>query len=162
MYFRVFIVDQNSSFNWDLLLMPLVDWLPSFSEDATFLPFRAYNKEDLRTRVRTPLPNNELITTDRARDILSVTKLSTVADSQPNKCAIIFLKRFPKVFFPLLPTYCVISSIKVLIFFLLSCRSTRDHIGRSTGNSNPVMTSSTSGAKGCSDHRFCGPPAYTA
>ena len=27
-------------------------------------------------------------------------------------------------------------------FFLSSCWSTRDHIGRSTGNSNPVMTSS--------------------
>ena len=43
-------------------------------------------------------------------------------------------------------------------FFLLSCWSTRDHIRRSTRNSNPVMTSS----KGCSDHRFRAPPAYTA
>ena len=36
------------------------------------------------------------------------------------------------------------------------------HIGRSTRNSNPVMTSSAGGAKGCSDHRFRAPPAYTA
>ena len=28
-------------------------------------------------------------------------------------------------------------------------------------NSNPVMTSSADGAKGCSDHRFRAPPAYT-
>ena len=26
----------------------------------------------------------------------------------------------------------------------------------------PSLTSSASGAKGCSDHRFCAPPAYTA
>ena len=39
-------------------------------------------------------------------------------------------------------------------FFLSSCWSTR--------NSNPVMTSSAGGAKGCSDHRFRAPPAYTA
>ena len=42
-----------------------------------------------------------------------------------------------------------------------SCWPTRDHIGRSTGNSNPVMTSSAGGAKGCSDHRFRAPPAYS-
>ena len=29
-------------------------------------------------------------------------------------------------------------------------------------NSNLVMTSSVGGAKGCSDHRLCEPPAYTA
>ena len=46
--------------------------------------------------------------------------------------------------------------------FFQSCWPTRDHIGRSTRNSNPVMTSSAGGAKGCSDHRFCAPPAYTA
>ena len=40
------------------------------------------------------------------------------------------------------------------------CWPTRDHIGRSTRNSNPVMTSSAGGAKGCADHRFCAPPAY--
>ena len=49
-----------------------------------------------------------------------------------------------------------------VIFFLLSCWSTRDHIGRSTRNSNPVMTSSVGSAKGCSDHRFRAPPTYTA
>ena len=38
----------------------------------------------------------------------------------------------------------------------------RDHIGRFTGNSNPVITSSAGGAMGCSDHRFRAPPAYTA
>ena len=37
-----------------------------------------------------------------------------------------------------------------------------DPRGRSTRNSNPVMTSSTGGAKGCSDHRFHAPLAYTA
>ena len=36
------------------------------------------------------------------------------------------------------------------------------HIGRSTGNSNLVMTSSAGGAKGCSDHRLHAPPVYTA
>ena len=35
-------------------------------------------------------------------------------------------------------------------------------IGRRTGISNPDMTSSAGGAKGCSDHRFRAPPAYTA
>ena len=43
-----------------------------------------------------------------------------------------------------------------------SCCPTRDHIGRSTRNSNPVMTSSAGGAKGCSDHRFCAHSTYTA
>ena len=51
---------------------------------------------------------------------------------------------------------------KVFFSFLLSCWSTRDHIRRSTRNSNPVMTSSAGGAKGCSDHRFRASPAYTA
>ena len=37
-----------------------------------------------------------------------------------------------------------------------------DYIGRSTGNSNPDMTSYTGGAKGCADHRFRASPAYTA
>ena len=37
----------------------------------------------------------------------------------------------------------------------------RGQIGRSTRNSNPAMTSSAGGAKGCSDHRFDAPPAYT-
>ena len=46
--------------------------------------------------------------------------------------------------------------------FSSSCLSTRDQIGRSTRNSNPVMTSSVGGAKGCSDHSFHAPPAYTA
>ena len=36
------------------------------------------------------------------------------------------------------------------------------HIGRSTGNSNLVMTLSTGGAKTYLDHRFRAPPAYTA
>ena len=35
-----------------------------------------------------------------------------------------------------------------------------DPRGRSTGITNPVMTSSAGGAKGCSDHRFRAPPAY--
>ena len=48
-------------------------------------------------------------------------------------------------------------------FFVSSCWPTSDHIRRSTRNSNPVMTSSAGGAKGCSDHRFRAPPAgYTA
>ena len=34
--------------------------------------------------------------------------------------------------------------------------------GRSTRYSNPVMKFSAGGAKGCSDHRFRAPPAYTA
>ena len=51
---------------------------------------------------------------------------------------------------------------RVNTFFLSSCWSTRDHIGRSTRSSNPDMTSSTGGAKGCSDHRFRAPPAFTA
>ena len=47
-------------------------------------------------------------------------------------------------------------------FFLSTCWFTRDHIGRSTRNSSPVITSCTDGAKGCSDHRFRAPPAgYT-
>ena len=46
--------------------------------------------------------------------------------------------------------------------FFQSCWPTRDHIGRSTGISNPVMTSSTGVAKGCLDHRFRAPPTYTA
>ena len=46
-------------------------------------------------------------------------------------------------------------------FFSSYC-PTRDHIGRSTRNSNPVMTSSAGDAKGCLDHRFRAPLAYTA
>ena len=49
---------------------------------------------------------------------------------------------------------------KVFLSFILLTHG--DHIGRSTGNSNPVMTSSAGGAKGCSDHRFCASPAYNA
>ena len=33
---------------------------------------------------------------------------------------------------------------------------------RSTRNSYPVTASFTGGAKGCSDHKFHAPPAYTA
>ena len=48
-----------------------------------------------------------------------------------------------------------ISSVVPWFFVLfLSYWPTRDHIGRHTGNSNPVMTSSAGGAKGCSDHRL--------
>ena len=36
----------------------------------------------------------------------------------------------------------IIDRVDELSFFLSSCWSTRDHIGRSTRNSNPVMTSS--------------------
>ena len=39
-------------------------------------------------------------------------------------------------------------------FFLSSSWFMRDHVGRSTRNSSPVMTSSAGGAKGFSDHRF--------
>ena len=35
-------------------------------------------------------------------------------------------------------------------------------MGRPTGISDPFMTSSTGGVKGCLDHRFRAPPAYTA
>ena len=45
-------------------------------------------------------------------------------------------------------------------FFILL--TPRDHMGRSTRNSNPVMTSSAGGAKSCSDQRFRAPTAYTA
>ena len=47
------------------------------------------------------------------------------------------------------------NSVHLRIFFVSSCWPTRDWIGRSTGNYNPVTTSSAGGAKGCSDHRFC-------
>ena len=48
-------------------------------------------------------------------------------------------------------------------FFVSFCWPTRDHLWRSTRNSNPIMTLSAGGAnKGCSDHRFRAPPAYTA
>ena len=43
-----------------------------------------------------------------------------------------------------------------------SCWTARGHMGRSTKNSNPVMTSSAGDAKGYLDHRFRAPPAYTA
>ena len=36
------------------------------------------------------------------------------------------------------------------------------HPGRSTRNSDPVMTASAGGAKGCSGHKFRAPPAHTA
>ena len=49
------------------------------------------------------------------------------------------------------------ASIFLSSFFLSSYWSTRDHIGRSTRNSNPVMTSSAGGTKGCSDHKFRAP-----
>ena len=51
-------------------------------------------------------------------------------------------------------------TISIRVFFLSSSWPTRDHIGRSTRNSNPVMTSSTGGAKGCLDHRFRAPQAH--
>ena len=38
----------------------------------------------------------------------------------------------------------------------------KDPMKRSTGNSNPVVTSSAGGVKGCSDYRFRAPPTYTA
>ena len=44
--------------------------------------------------------------------------------------------------------------LSLVAFFVSSCLSTGDHIGRSTRNSNPVMTSSADGAMGCSDHRL--------
>ena len=47
------------------------------------------------------------------------------------------------------------------ICLLLSFWPTRDHIGRSIRISNPVMTSSVGGAKGCSDHRFRARPQPT-
>ena len=50
----------------------------------------------------------------------------------------------------------------VCLCLFSSCWPSRYHIGRSTGISNAIMTSSTCGAKGWSDHRFCVPPAYTA
>ena len=46
--------------------------------------------------------------------------------------------------------------------FVSSCWPTRGHAGRSTEDSNPVMTLSAGGAKGWSDHRFRAPKAYTA
>ena len=48
------------------------------------------------------------------------------------------------------------------LFFLSFCWSTRDHIGRSTRDSNPVMKSSAGGPKGYSGHRFRAPRAVTA
>ena len=61
-----------------------------------------------------------------------------------------WLGQYPSKFFSPMQSYW--SS-----FFVSSCWPTRDHIGRSTGNSNPVMTSFAGGAKGCSDHKFCAP-----
>ena len=52
------------------------------------------------------------------------------------------------------------SKPKKPFFILLTHEGSR--IGRSTRNSNPVMTSSIGGAKGCSDHRFRASPGYTA
>ena len=42
-----------------------------------------------------------------------------------------------------------------------SCWPTRGHIGRFIRNSNQDITSSSGGDKGCLDHRFHAPPAYT-
>ena len=70
---------------------------------------------------------------------------------------------FFKIFYFLLLLYNFFSAFtRVKLFFLSSCSSTRDHIGRSTRNSSLVMTSSAGGTKGCSDHRFHASPAYTA
>ena len=50
--------------------------------------------------------------------------------------------------------------VVILIFFVSSCWPSRGHMGRSTGNSNPVMTLPAGSAKGnCLDHRFRVPPA---
>ena len=49
-----------------------------------------------------------------------------------------------------------------LLMFFQPCWPTRDHIGKPTRNSNPVMTSSADDAEGLSDHRFHAPPAYTS
>ena len=54
------------------------------------------------------------------------------------------------------------SSLWEVCFFLSFCWPTRDHIGRSTKNFNPVMISSADGAEGWSDHRFRAPLVYTA
>ena len=48
-----------------------------------------------------------------------------------------------------------------LTIFFQSCWPMTDYIGRSSRNSNPVMTSSTGGAKGFVDHRLRAPPAST-
>ena len=46
--------------------------------------------------------------------------------------------------------------------YYLFCFILQTDIGGSVGNSNPVMTLSSGGAKGCLGHRFRAPPAYTA
>ena len=48
------------------------------------------------------------------------------------------------------------------LFFSFILLIHRDHVGRSTRNSNPVKKSSAGCAKGCSYHRFRAPPPYTA
>ena len=74
-----------------------------------------------------------------------------------------------RIFFSLRSTSTSQSTLLVELFilnwacrhaFCRSCWPTRDHIGRSTRNSNPVMTSS--GPKGWSDHRCRAPLTYTA
>ena len=52
------------------------------------------------------------------------------------------------------------SFVGCLTFILLTREGSHREV--STRNSNPVMTSSTGGTKGCSDHRFRAPPTYTA
>ena len=52
-------------------------------------------------------------------------------------------------------------AILSFLYFFSPYLPMRGHIRRSTGNSNSVITLSAGGAKGCSDHRFCAPPAYT-
>ena len=50
----------------------------------------------------------------------------------------------------------------IMNFFSFILLIHKGHIGRSTRNSNPVNTSSAGSAKGCSDHSFRAPLAYTA
>ena len=50
--------------------------------------------------------------------------------------------------------HCVHFMENTLLFCFILLRG---HIGRSIRNSNPVMTLSAGGTKGCLDHRFCSP-----
>ena len=52
------------------------------------------------------------------------------------------------------------STVQTIFFILLTNKGS--YSGRSNRNSNPVMTSPAGGVKGCSDHRFRAPLAYTA
>ena len=54
---------------------------------------------------------------------------------------------------------CHENNVFILEQGFLSCCPMRGDIGRSTRNSNPVMTSSTGDAKHCSDHGFRAPPS---